>query len=65
MHIEAYDIETLRKIVRSLQKENKSLKKKLKELNIPFENIFPFEETFERKWNKCGFKKMKLMNDLL
>ncbi len=47
MHIEAYDIETLRKIVRSLQNENKSLKKKLKELNIPFENAFPFEEAIE------------------
>ena len=34
MHIEAYDIETLRKIVSSLQNENKSLKKKLKELNL-------------------------------
>ena len=47
MHIEAYDIETLRKIVRSLQNENKSLKKMLKELNIHFENAFPFEEAIE------------------
>ncbi|MGN1275666.1 MAG: TOTE conflict system archaeo-eukaryotic primase domain-containing protein [Floccifex sp.] len=47
MNIEAYDVNSLRKIVRLLEKENKSLKEKLKKENIPFEIVNPFEETME------------------
>lgn len=45
MNIEAYDSEALRKIVRELQEENKQLKEKLMEANIPFDIENPFEET--------------------
>lgn len=34
MNIEAYNLDTLRKLVRKLEKENQSLKEKLKEANI-------------------------------
>ncbi|MCI6732107.1 MAG: DEAD/DEAH box helicase family protein [Lachnospiraceae bacterium] len=47
MNIEAYDTESLRKIVRSLQQENSALKEKLRKSNIPFEEINPFEEQVE------------------
>lgn len=45
MNIEAYDSESLRKIVRELQYENKHLKEKLIKANIPFDTENPFEET--------------------
>ena len=45
MNIEAYDSESLRKIVRELQYENKQLKEKLIKANIPFNTGNPFEET--------------------
>ena len=45
MNIEAYDPESLRKIVRELQYENRQLKEKLIKANIPFDTENPFEET--------------------
>lgn len=47
MNIEAYDAESLREIVRSLQQENKELKDKLKKANIPFREYSPFEDQIE------------------
>lgn len=47
MNIEAYDAESLRKLVRTLQSENKLLKDTLKKANIPFSNENPFEETID------------------
>ena len=43
MNIEAYDLDTLRKLVRDLQAENKSLKECLSENHIPFESDDIFE----------------------
>lgn len=45
MNIEAYDAESLRKLVRLLEYENKILKEKLKKENIPYNDENPFEET--------------------
>ena len=47
MNIEAYDGESLRKMVRLLEYENRLLKDKLKKENIPYEEIDLFEETIE------------------
>ena len=47
MNIEAYDLDSLRKLVRSLQYENDVLKEKLKKSNIPFSDVNPFEESIE------------------
>lgn len=47
MKLEAYDIESLRKIVRALQLENFELKEKLKKVNIPFLNNNVFTEKIE------------------
>ena len=47
MNIEAYDAESLRKIVRLLEHEDRILKDKLKKENIPYDEINPFEETIE------------------
>ena len=47
MNIEAYDIDSLRKLVRSLQNENIVLKAQLQKANIPYENISHFEEQIE------------------
>lgn len=47
MNIEAYDAESLRKLVRTLQKENLELKKKLIKANIPFDEENSFEEKIE------------------
>ena len=44
MNIEAFNTDTLRKLVRNLQDENKKLKEKLTEANIPYEKINPFEQ---------------------
>ena len=38
MNVEAYDLDTLRKLVRDLQAENKILKERLTENHIPFES---------------------------
>ncbi len=42
MHIQAYNLDSLRKIIRSLQDENRRLKDQLSRANIPCEmsNIF-------------------------
>ncbi|MFR9080640.1 MAG: hypothetical protein ACLVJF_17445 [Blautia obeum] len=47
MNIEAYDADSLRKIVRILESENRLLKDKLKKANIPYDEINPFEEKIE------------------
>lgn len=47
MNIEAYDLDSLRKIVRTLQKENEALKSQLKKADIAFDGPNPFEETIE------------------
>lgn len=47
MNIEAYDIDSLRKLVRSLQNENSVLKAQLQKANIPYEEISHFEEQIE------------------
>lgn len=47
MNIEAYDSESLRKLVRCLQTENKLLREKLTKANIPFRTENPFEELIE------------------
>lgn len=42
MNIEVYNLDSLRKLVRKLEKENHNLKQKLSEANIPYssENVF-------------------------
>ena len=47
MNIEAYDIDSLRKLVRSLQSENTTLKAQLQKANIPYEDYSHFEEKIE------------------
>ena len=47
LNIEPYNVESLRKIVRFLEEENKALKEKLKEANILYEDIDPFCETID------------------
>ena len=44
MNIEAYNVESLRKLVRLLEYENKVLKERLKKENISYDDIKPFEE---------------------
>ena len=39
MNIEAYDAESLRKLVRLLEYENRLLKEKLKKENIPYDEV--------------------------
>ena len=48
MNIEAYDADSLRKMVRLLEYENKILKDKLKKAGISYEEVNPFEEKIER-----------------
>ena len=45
MNIEAYDAESLRKLVRLLEDENRLLKEKLTKANIPYDEVNIFEET--------------------
>ncbi len=45
MNIEAYDVESLRKLFRLLEYENRLLKDKLKKENISYDEVNPFEET--------------------
>ena len=47
LNIEAYDADSLRKMVRLLEYENKILKDKLKEAGIYYEEVNPFEEKIE------------------
>ena len=48
MNIEAFNTDTLRKLVRNLQDENKKLKEKLDEANIPYEEINLFEQPINK-----------------
>lgn len=48
MNIEAFNTDTLRKLVRNLQDENKKLKEKLDEVNIPYEEINLFEQPIDK-----------------
>lgn len=47
MNIEAYNLDSLRKLVRNLQDENKRLKMQLEKANIAYESENPFEEKIE------------------
>ena len=47
MNVEAYDADSLRKIVRILESENRLLKDKLKKAGISYEEVNPFEEKIE------------------
>ena len=47
VNIEAYDAESLRKLVRLLEYENRLLKDKLKKENIPYDEVNPFEDTID------------------
>ncbi len=47
MNIEAYNLDSLRKLVRDLQDENKRLKMYLEKANIAYESENPFEEKIE------------------
>jgi hypothetical protein len=47
MNIEAYNLDSLRKLVRTLQSENQRLKENLKEAGIPFDVENAFEEKIE------------------
>lgn len=47
LNIEAYDVESLRKLVRLLEYENKRLKERLKKENILYDDVKPFEETVD------------------
>ncbi len=47
LNIEAYDADSLRKMVRLLEYENKILKDKLKKAGILYEEVNPFEEKIE------------------
>lgn len=49
MNIEAYNLDSLRKIVRKLFTENRRLKQQLKSANISFESEDPFSEQVEKK----------------
>ena len=48
MNIDAYNLDTLREIVRKLQEENQRLKKQLKEANIAFETEDSFSAGIEK-----------------
>lgn len=47
MNIEAYDLDSLRKLVRSLQNENRRLKELLDKADIAYESENVFEEKIE------------------
>lgn len=47
LNVEAYDAESLRKLVRLLEYENKLLKEKLKKENISYDEVNPFEEMID------------------
>lgn len=47
MNIEAYNLDSLRRLVRSLQDENKKLKAQLDKANIVYEPEHVFEEKIE------------------
>ena len=45
MNIDSYNLDSLRALVRKLEKENQSLKQKLSEANIPYDSENIFSET--------------------
>lgn len=47
MNNEAYTLDTLRKLVRNLQDENRKLKEQLEKANIPYESVNVFKEKIE------------------
>ena len=47
MNIEAYNVDSLRRLVRSLQRENRELKSKLEKAGLPFADTNFFEEITE------------------
>ena len=47
MNIEAYNLDSLRKLVRDLQKENRKLKNQLDKANIAYDSESIFDETIE------------------
>lgn len=47
MNVEAYDLDSLRKLVRSLQDENRRLKELLDKADIAYESENVFEEKIE------------------
>ena len=47
VNVEAYDVDSLRKMVRILEYENRLLKDKLKKASIPYDEVNPFEEKIE------------------
>lgn len=48
MNIEAYNLDTLRKLVRDLQKENKELRALLQRANVPCAQSEAFLDTLEK-----------------
>lgn len=56
MNIEAYDADSLRKMVRLLEYENKILKDKLKKAGISYEEVNPFEEKYKVQKNMTWIK---------
>ncbi len=53
MNIDAYNLDSLRTLVRKLEKENHNLKQKLNEANIPYnsENIFAISSIENAKYD--------------
>ena len=47
MNVEAYNLDSLRRLVRSLQNENKKLKAQLDKTNIAYKSEHVFEEKIE------------------
>ena len=47
MNIEAYNLDSLRRLVRKLEKENKNLKQQLNDANIPYASEDIFAESIE------------------
>lgn len=60
MNIEAYDADSLRKMVRLLEYENKILKDKLKKAGISYEEVNPFEEKIDVVWRHHNMNKSDL-----
>ena len=61
MNIEAYDLDSLRKIVRSPQNENRRLKELLDKADIAYESENVFEKFLERQKRKKYAKNLRLI----
>ncbi len=48
MNIDAYNLDSLRALVRKLEKENQNLKQKLNEANIPYSSEDIFTESYQK-----------------